>query len=269
MNNTRSASAPRTMARSLVIGIQRNFGFYPRDICLISGAPRSGTSALVKWLGGQKEILAFPESRILIGIHGFLKEASRFNNLERERERVEGLARQMAYDYYIGSKVSLGKRLIVDKEPLEPIAFPSKGYAEFIADVKRLFPASRLLFAIRDPLATVWSMSRRAWGESLTQPTNQTFSLDEHVENWRSCTELIMQYRADPNAYIVQFGRLTKDPLNESRRIFDFLKIRNGIPFQPRETKETRFDAEEEKRILAAVLPQMEKLRDMGISDLS
>ncbi len=267
MNN--SHSTVRSVARSFVINVQRNFGFFPHDVCLITGAPRSGTSALVKWLGEQKEISAFPESRILISAHGFLQEAYRFNNLEKESARIESLARQMVYDYYIGSRLTVGRRLIVDKEPLEPIAFPSKEYGNFLTNVRKLLPSSKLLFALRDPIATIWSMSRRAWGESLTQVTNQRFTLDEYIENWQAIVELVIQYQSEPNTYIVQFGRLIKNPVKESKRIFEFLNIHNGIPFQPRETNEIHFSSSEQEHILTSVRPQLEKLATMGIRDLS
>ncbi|MCK6567149.1 MAG: sulfotransferase [Anaerolineales bacterium] len=242
---------------------------FPREFCLITGSPRSGTSALVRWLGKQKQISAFPESRILVSSHRFLEEARRFQNLEKEIGRIESLARKLAFDYYIDSRLSLGKRLIVDKEPLEPIAFPLRDYEKFIINVRKIIPRAKILFAIRDPLATIWSMSRRTWGESLTEPQRRRFTLDEYIEDWNMCAELVLENCAAPNVYIVQFGRLINDPANESKRIFDFLGIRGGALFEPRETNEINFDNKEREKILTAVAGQVEKLRIKGIKDLS
>jgi hypothetical protein len=131
-----------------------------------------------------------------------------------------------------------------------------------------LFPESKLLLAIRDPIATIWSMTRRTWGNSLTNMETKRFTIEEHQENWSSCADLVLKYCSDPNTYIVQFGCLVNDPENESRRIFDFLKIRKGKSFQPRQTKEIGFNNEEQEKILRMVRPQLELLTAHGISDL-
>ena len=74
--------------------------------------------------------------------------------------------------------------------------------------------------------------------------------VDEYADNWCSCADLLLQYCSDPNTYIVQFGRLCNDPENESRRIFEFLNIREGSSFQPRQTSEIGFSNEEREKIL-------------------
>lgn len=259
----------RSVARSLVVNIQKKTGLFPHEFCLITGSPRSGTSALVRWLGAQKQISAFPESRILIGAHRFLEEAHRFHNLDKEIAKIELLGRQLVYDYYIDSRLSLGKRLIVDKEPLEPIAFPSRDYARFVANVRKLLPESKLLLAIRDPFSTIWSMSRRTWGESLSDEQQHRFTLHEYIETWKAGAEIVLQYHGLPDVYVVQFGQLVNRAENESKKIFDFLKLRNGMPFKPRETNEVNFNTEERELILNAVSPVLEKLISLGIKDLS
>jgi hypothetical protein len=158
--------------------------------------------------------------------------------------------------------------LFADKEPLEPIAFPSKEYGQFIMNVKRLFPDSKIIFLIRDPIATIWSMMARTWGDSLSNVESKRFTIEEYTENWCSCATLILQYCSDPNTYIVQFGRLINDSKNESRKILDFLDVRKGNSFQPHQTKKNGFSKEERKKILRTVQPQLELLNARGISDL-
>ena len=254
--------------RSAILKLQTNFRLFPREICLISGPPRSGTSVLCEWLGHQPGVSAFFESRILVSIHRFMKEIYRFQSLDRDSETIVNLARRLVFDYYSSSRVLTGTRLLVDKEPLEPIAFPSKDYEKFLINVRTLIPKSKLLLAIRDPVATIWSMTRRTWGESRTNRETKRFTIEEHQENWSSCADLVLKYCSDPNTYIVQFGRLVHDPENESRKIFDFLKIRKGNSFQPRQTKEIDFNNEEQEKILRMVRPQLELLTARGISDL-
>jgi hypothetical protein len=248
---------------------QNNLRLFPKTICLITGAPRSGTSALCEWLGEQPSVSAFPESRILISAHRFLEEAFRFKNLAKDEMELADLARQLVLAYYSRSRVLMNGKLVLDKEPLEPIAFPSREYGQFIHNYKTIFPKGKLLFAIRDPLATVWSMSQRVWGESLTVPNSRKFTIEEYSENWCACADLLLKLAAQENTYIVQFGNLINDSKNESKRIFDFLNIRNGIPFQPRRTKELGFSQEEKEKILRIVQPQLEKLRFHRITNLA
>lgn len=255
-------------ARSIIMGLQNILKLHPLEFCLISGAPRSGTSILGDWLGHQPSVVAFHESRILVSVHRLMEEINRFQNLERDSATMVKLARCLVLNYYSSSRILIGKRLLIDKEPLEPIAFPLKDYDQFLINVRRLFPESKLLFTIRDPLATIWSMTRRTWGESLTSMEAKRFTIEEHQENWSSCADLVLKYCSDPNTYIVQFGRLVHDPENESKRIFDFLNIRKGSPFLPRQTKEIGFNSEELEKTLRMVRPQLELLDAQGISDI-
>jgi len=197
-----------------------------------------------------------------------MQEICRFRNLDRDSATILNLARHLVFDYYSSSRILIGKRLLIDKEPLEPIAFPAKEYGQFIINVKRLFPQSKLLLAVRDPIATIWSMTGRSWGESLMNMETKRFTIEEYAGNWCSCADIILEYCSDPNTYVVQFGRLINDPENESRRIFDCLNIRKGNSFQPRQTSEIRFSNEERERILSIVQPQLELLNTQGIRDL-
>jgi hypothetical protein len=258
----------REVARPAVLRVQRTFRLFPQEICLISGAPRSGTTALIDWLGHQPGVAAFEESRILVGIHRFIEDVYRFNKLERDSERLVNLARHLVLDYYSSCRVLIGKRILLDKEPLEPVAFPSREYGRFLVHVRRLFPESKILLAVRDPLATVWSMSERTWGESLTNGGTKQFTIEEYAQNWCACADLVLRYRSDPRTYVVQFGRLMNDPGDESRRILDFLNVRHGEIFEPRQTRDIGFSKEQRETILGVVQPQLDLLNGQGISAL-
>jgi len=137
--------------------------------CLVSGAPRSGTTAVLDWLDSLWEVAGFDESRILIAIHRLMEEIYRFKDLEKNKGHITDMARRLAYEYYCSQRILLKQNLIVNKEPLEPIAFPDKRYKAFLENVKILFPEAKFLFMIRDPVATVFSMRQRKWGYSLKE----------------------------------------------------------------------------------------------------
>lgn len=253
------------VVRPAILSLQKKFGLGIKNFCLITGAPRSGTTAVSEWLGHQRAVLSFQESRILVSIHRFMEEIDRFQNLHRNSAVIAKLASRLVCDYYSTSNTLIGKRLVVEKEPLEPTAFPAKDYHKFIVNCRTVFPHSKLLFVIRDPMATIWSMSSRRWGESLVNQEAKDFTLDEYIENWCSCVELILSYQSDSNSYIVPYGRLVKDPQTESGRICDFLKIRYSDSFQPRQTKEIGFSDYERGKIMLQVQPQLDLLASRGI----
>lgn len=259
--------AARSTALSLLRVLDRVVQARPRRFCLVTGAPRSGTTAVAKWLHGHLSIVAFRESRVLIALHRFLEEAARFRHTGTPEE-LATLARALAYRYYRGQRLLLGRRLLVDKEPLEPIAIRDGRYGAFVGSVRMLFPEGRLLFMLRGPYATIWSMRRRKWGYSLTGTEPQSFSLDEHIDNWCACTELALRYADDPRAYLCSFERLVAEPEAESRHIFAFLGLRGGPSFQPHPVKEVGFSDEERARIRARTQPLVDALRERGIADL-
>ncbi len=258
-------SSLKEAVKPILHRIQKEFGILPRSLCLISGAPRSGTTALGEWLDQQPGISAFSESRILISAHRLLEETQRFNNLEKDSGMILNLVRRFVLDYYSNSRFLLLKKCLVEKEPLEPIAFPLKDYDQFLINVRRLFPQMKFLLLIREPLATIWSMSNRKWGESLTGAQEREFTLKEYTENWCACANLILKYQADPLTYIVHYGQLVHDPLVQSRKIYEFLGVREGRPFEPHRTREIGFSTDQTAQILQAVKPQLDMLQLRGI----
>lgn len=130
------------------------------------------------------------------------------------------------------------------------ITFPEGDYPEFIRNVRRLFPETKLIFMVRGPLETIWSMSQRKWGQSFSSGDLRTIPLEAHVQNWNACMEVIAAYQADPNVYVSSFEKLITEPAAESARIRDFLGLGPGPAFTPRETKTPGFSADEQAQIL-------------------
>lgn len=241
--------------------IQALLGLRPRGICLVTGCPRSGTSALLHWLHEQKQVTGLNESRILISAHRFVDEVERLEALFDKRLLLLTLIRRLLYTYYARSRYVVGK-LAIEKEPLEPMAFPDKGYERFLRNIRLIFPEIKLLFIIRGPVETIWSMRQRQWGYSLTDKKLRTYSLEECIRNWQACAELIAKYASAQNVYVCKFERLVANPVAESRRILDFLSIRATTMFQPRATSVCGFSETDQEFIVRETEPQREMLAD-------
>src|SRR5689334_17287759 len=94
-----------------ILSFQKAFRPRIKNFCLITGAPRSGTTAVSAWLGHQPAVLAFQESRILVSIHRFMEEIDRFQNLDRNSIVIAKLARRLVCDYYSTENTMIGKSL--------------------------------------------------------------------------------------------------------------------------------------------------------------
>jgi hypothetical protein len=258
----------KNRAKATASFLQVNLKIRPKYFCLITGPPRSATTAISNWIGSQKGTVSFNETRILVTLSPFIQQLTRYRRLEQSRDLLLVKARETLYAYYSSRALLLGRRLLVDKNPLEPIAFPDRRYDDFLKSVRLLLPQAKFLFLMRDPVATIWSMTQRKWGYSLTDREPVMLPLDDHIQTWIDCAELVPAYLSDPNTYICQYGRLFTDPKAESERIFDFLKIRHGEQFRPRPGKQSAFTDDDRDQIRRRTMPVLEMLASHGISEL-
>ena len=243
-------------------------GYTPTVFCLVTGAPRSGTTAVGEWLEHHDEVTTFAETRILVVAHAMIREVERFRRLSMDDFSLRRAVRRLVFGYYAEHCDYAGRRVLVDKEPLEPIALPDREYAGFLNSVSVVEPDTKFLIMVRDPVSTVWSMTQRKWGYSLANEEPRTFSIDEHIANWCACADIALARATDPNSYVCPYGRLVTKPAEESARIAEFLGLSGVEPFQPRSSSETGFSAEEEARIETATQSRVEALAAAGLTNL-
>jgi len=223
-------------------------GVRPKGFCFITGCPRSGTTALGEWIDLQSGIVQMNETRILVAAHAMVEKALAFKDLSNRKQTLSKELRYLVMDYY-ASRRFIGRNMVIDKEPLEPIAFPDKDYAAFLESVRFIFPDVKLLFIIREPLATIWSMRNRKWGYTRVNYEPRDFTLEESIQIWNDNARIISEYQAMPNTYLCKFELLISDP-EESKRITDFLGVKLNAVFDPHPTKKVNFPDEEESLIL-------------------
>lgn len=239
--------------------IQMALKIRPKGMCLVTGSPRSGTSAMMDWLHSNKEVARFFESRILISAHRFYSEAERFEDLIHNMDSLTTEIRKLVMKHYASQKLIFKKQL-VEKEPLEPIAFPDEDYASFLSNIRKMFPDLKLLFMIRNPINTIWSMMNRKWGYSLTSKQLRRFTLEECIRTWNSCTSLALQYSREKNVYICQFEELIEEPLKTSIQILRFLGLKYCPTFEPRPNKNAGFGKSDRQTILRETSAQMDAI---------
>ena len=219
--------------------------YEPDRFCFVSGSYRSGTTAVADWLGRQPDAASFSESRLTMAAHAMMREVRRFKKLRADEAGVAMALRRMLFAYYADRSGGRRPGLLVDKEPLGPIALPERNYGEFLGSVRRIFPEGKLVLMTRGPVPTLWSMTQRDYGHSLVDGPIRGYSLDEHTENWVASAEAILALAGEPGVYVCSFERLTADPEEESRRLGAFLGIDSPVTFEPRPTKDPAFSPEQ------------------------
>ena len=252
------SSTLRHQIKHIARQAQRWLPWGPTGFTLITGCPRSGTSALCTWLKHQPGIAGFDESRITIAAHHVLQCVGRFKHLAENETALTESARKLVLDFYSKQRFISGK-VILDKEPLEPIAFPNQEYSSYLQSMRRLFPNLKLVFIERHVENTVWSMTRRTWGESLVTPTEISLSIQEATRIWLDSHRLILEMQNQPNTLTIQYEDLVASPVDVSRKLCDFVGIRMRAPFTPLNGKTPGFSVEESRQISEIVGHPLEK----------
>jgi hypothetical protein len=215
----------------------------------ITGCPRSGTTALLRWVESHKKVVGFGETRILLSSHYFWREVKKHRMLSSDKDVIIRLLRNLIAEYYSSKKFLWGHK-VIDKLPLEPVVLDSEPYKEFIQNVKELLPRVKIIFMIRNPVSTVWSMKNREWGRSLTIKESRRFTLETCIHIWKANANIIAEYMDDPFTYICKFENLVSDPEREVLKIEAFLDLKDHQSFLPKPTQQIGFTGEERKQIL-------------------
>ena len=180
------------------------------------GFPRSGTTLLEKMLAGHPAVVTLQEvDRLGEAAGDLLKDDNGFARLrligadEVNRRRLI---------YWRGVRETLGAgfvgRVLVDKLPLHTLALPA---------IARLFPAARVLFALRDPRDVVFSCFRRrfqlnaAMAEFLELPSAAAF-YDAVMGLARVARDVLPLPTLD-----VRMERMIEDFDSESARVLRFM----------------------------------------------
>lgn len=244
------------------------FQTFSSRTCLITGAPRSGTTALLQWLCRQEGIVGYNESRVLLAHHRYLLEVERFEALYERRQALLQVSQRALYEYYQGEPLPKYYQWLCQKEPLERIALPHGDYFSFLRHVQMLLPGSKRILLIRDPISTVNSMSQRSWGISLNPPQSRRFSIGEYIRTWKVCALCVLNAVSDADSYICQYGRLVKHPEFESKAIQSFLGLASCSPFIVQPKQALSLSNRICEHIQAATAELVSKLSAVGIDQL-
>jgi adenylylsulfate kinase len=197
------------------------------NFVLVTGCPRSGTTAVGQWLLSAPGVRGDMETRRTIAMHAMLRESRRFwcfdpkapYRTEPNRTTTPEVAREAALAAVMCMYgTTLGT--IVDKEPLEPVALPLQDYGSYLEDVCAVLEA-KLLCMVRNPIDTVASMMKRKWGWSSREGEPAGLPLGRCIEIWKKATHAVLRMSVtEPHRTRLQpFEDLCSNPAEQSREV--------------------------------------------------
>ncbi len=237
----------------------------PQRLLFVTGAYRSGTTAVVRWLGDHPDVMANSESRALVALHELRNTERRFSKLHRHGEDVAALSGEMLLSLYHVTSGHSGAKVALDKEPLGPDNLAPDSYDRFVADVLETGRDTRVVFMVRDPVSTAWSMSQRTYGHSLTAEEPYHIDLATHLEHWNAAARTALAFGDHPRVLTCSFGELSDQPAEGSRRIAAFARLDELEPFPARPTAAVGFEPDVLAQVHAATGAMVTELAAAGI----
>ena len=256
-------SIVQDMVRSGLLELQKRFPVFPSAFCLVTGAPRSGTGAMASWLGHQPRVKGFSESKVLFIAHQLRQS---FRKWERfPKDLAIRHVREFVLSCYAETGVYLGSRMLLDKEPLDPLSLSSDQYDAFIASVEEIFPSVRFVVMVRNPESMVSSVVNRNWGYSIQGKDPAARDVKDGINIWLKANRLVASISQKDNVHICEFEDLVSKPHEESRKIAQFLSLRHWKPFRPRETSEITLEPAQRRQVWEETAECRRKLQETGI----
>jgi hypothetical protein len=218
---------------------------------------------MASWIGQQSRVKGFSESKILFVAHQLRRS---FRKWDRFPEgTVIRRVRRFVQSSYAEVGVYLGSRMLLDKEPLDPLSLPPNQYQSFISTVEEIFPSVRFVVMVRNPIAMVSSVVNRNWGYSIQGKEPVSRDVKEGIASWQQAARLTARVCQRENVYVCKFEDLTGSPHEESEKIADFLDLQNWKAFRPRETSEISLGHAQRQQVWKETIDCRQELGEVGI----
>jgi len=181
------------------------------------GFPRSGTTLLEQVLASHPDVVTLEERLFLRPAEDeFMVDADGLARLAKAPDETLAAYRTLYWQDVADRGVEAGGKILVDKLPLGSLLLPLIG---------RIFPGSRVLFALRDPRDVVLSCFRRAF--ALNPAMYQFTTLPGTAMFYDRAMALVTEYRriVPLPLHVVRHEALVQDFEPRAREICDFLGV--------------------------------------------
>lgn len=187
-----------------------------RTHAFVLGFPRSGTTLLEQVLAAHPEIEAMDERDCLIQSYPFLASDETLDRFAAMGPDDLAPLRKSYWEEARKAGMELSRPVFVDKMPLNSVP---------LCLIARLFPDSKIIFALRDPRDVVFSCFRRRFG--MTQQMFELLTLESAATYYDAVMTLSDIYRERLMLSIMDFRyeSLVDDFDGVSRNLCTFLDV--------------------------------------------
>lgn len=181
------------------------------------GFPRSGTTLLEQVLSAHSQLVCIEERE-----HLALAAAEVAAEPDRLASLSDGEVQAIRDEYWkrVNAETKVGKRIVVDKLPLNIIFLPL---------IRRVFPDAKILFALRDPRDVVLSCFQQRFGMNAAMV--QFLQLETAATYYDKVMSLGLLCRERLGLHVceVRYEGVVADLESVARSVTDFL----DLPFEP------------------------------------
>lgn len=196
----------------------------PERYVLISGCPRSGTSACLQWMDNHPRTVTFYENRIAYALSTFCDTVDRYQKLANRANFLQGQIRSLFLRDAADQKWTRG-RVLVLKEPVQATAFEHVDQLAMLMNLKRLLTPLSIVLLTRHPVNVVNSMLNRKWGTSIVGAEPQEMSVERGVAAWKNAADMSQAFKDDDSVLDIRF----EDFLEESERTAASIAAATGL----------------------------------------
>jgi len=206
------------------------------NLLFIISQPRSGSSLLQQLLLSTGKIYSIPEPWLLLALtqvyretsnesefnpnYSFLNFKEYLNRYEKGREIVVSDVRSLILKLYNFNEIG-DKKYFLDKTPR---------YYHIINEIKELFPASKIIIILRNPISVFASILDYNFGGDV-QEIFRDDRLDDLYKAPRVFAELIN--KSDQSIFFVKYEDLVTSPDKSLNEINEFLALDYVFPHKP------------------------------------
>lgn len=187
-----------------------------RTHAFLLGFPRSGTTLFEQVLAAHPDIEAMEERDCLIHSYPFLANNETLDRFAAMSPVDLAPLRQSYWDEARKAGMNLSRPVFVDKMPLNSVP---------LCLIARLFPDSKIIFALRDPRDVVFSCFRRRFG--MTQQMFELLTLESAATYYNAVMTLCGIYRERLTLAVMdlRYESFVEDFEGVSRSLCAFLDV--------------------------------------------
>lgn len=231
----------------------------PERFVMISGCPRSGTSACLQWMNSHPKTATFYENRIAYALSDFCAAVNRYEKLGERgdllRREIRALFLRDAAD-----QKNIRRKTLVLKEPVQATAFENIDQLTMLQNLQVVLSPLTIVLMARHPVNVVNSMMNRTWGGSIQGQEPRHISIERGIGAWKNAAAMSMHFKDDENVLTVRFEDFLEDPKTTAAKVAGKLGLPGTFEVSLKSTANISLTPEQVQLVMDSTAEEREAL---------